>query len=140
MKKFIAIIIGVVFMAIGGVLYFMNNSKIQNCTVEVEATVVDHKIEVEVDGDNSRTLYYPIMEYEADGKTMKVTMDKGSEEMEEYMTGEKVVVLYNPNNVAEFIVKGDYSSIIISIVFAALGAVVTIAGIIYAIVGDKKQV
>ena len=41
--------------------------------------------------------------------------------------GEKVEILYNPNKIDEYIIKGDNTSGILGIVFIVVGAVLLVA-------------
>ena len=132
MQKFMGIIIGVIFIAVGAFMYFKNNNLIKNCTVETEAVVVDYKEELETDSDSSTYIYYPVIEYTVGEKTITATMDKGSSTLD-YKFNDKIAILYNPKKTDEFIVKGDKSPVIFSIVFMALGLIVTIFGIKQAI-------
>lgn len=135
MQKFIVVIVGVVFLALGVFMYIRNNNLVKNCTVETEAIVVDMKQELNTDSDGSTYLYSPILEYKVGEDTIRVTMDKSSS-TPAYNIDEKLTILYNPNKVKEFIVKGEKSSSIFSIVFMALGVFVTGYGITVALKKD----
>ncbi len=132
MQKFLVAIVGVIFLAVGVFMYIRNNNLVKNCTVETEATVVDMKQDFNTDGDGSTYMYTPILEYKVGEDTIRVTMDKSSS-TPAYNIDEKITVLYNPNKVKEFIVKGEKSSSIFSIVFIALGVFVTGYGITVAL-------
>lgn len=131
MQRFMAIIVGILFLGVGVFLYVKNENLVKNCTTEVEAIVVDMKQELSTDSDSTTYMYYPIIEYKAGEDTIRVTMDKGSS-TPEYQVDEKITVLYNPKKVKEFIVKGDNSSSIFSFVFMGIGLLVTICGIVMA--------
>ena len=131
MQKFIGIIIGVIFIAVGAFMFFKNDSLSKNCTNEASATVVDMKEELSTDDDNSY-VYYPIIEYAANGENVRVTMSSGSS-TPAYNIGDKIDILYNPKKVKEFIVKGDKSSNIFSIVFMVLGVFITGYGVVIAV-------
>ena len=129
MQKYIVLIVGVLFLGIGGFLFYRNNSLIKNCTEKAEATVVDMKQEF-ADPDSTNTyMYSPIIEYKVGEDTIRVTMDKSSS-TPAYEINEKISIKYNPKKVKEFIVEGDNSSNIFSIVFMALGVLVTGYGIV----------
>lgn len=132
MQRFLGIIFGILFIGVGIFMYFKNNNLVKNCTVEAIATVVDMKQELSTDSDGSSYLYYPIIEYKAGENTVRVTMDSGSS-TPRYNINDKITVLYNPNNTKEFIVKGEKTSNIFSIVFIILGVIVTGFGIKMAI-------
>lgn len=135
MQKYIVLLIGVLFVGIGGFLYFKNANLVKNCTVEAEATVVDMKQEFADSDTTSTYMYYPIIEYTANNNTVRVTMDKGSS-TPSYNINDKITILYNPNKTKEFIVKGDSSSNLFAIIFGVLGLFVTGYGIVVAI---KKE-
>jgi len=93
------------------------------------------KQEFSADEDGSSYMYYPIIEYTVGEDTIRVTMDSGSS-TPAYDINEKITILYNPNKVKEFIVKGEKTSSIFSIVFMALGVFVTGYGIKVALKKD----
>jgi len=128
MQRFLALIIGILFIAIGIFMYIKNDNLVKNCTVETQATVEDMKQEFSSDSDTTGYIYYPIIEYKVGENTVRVTMDKGSS-TPQYNIGEKITILYNPNNTKEYIVKGEKTSSIFIIVFMALGVFVSGYGI-----------
>ena len=129
MQKFLTIIIGIIFIAIAVFMYYKNEYLIKNCTVETEAIVIDMKEELSTDTDSVTTyMYYPIIKYNARGETITETISSGSSNPK-YNINEKITILYNPNNIKEFIVKGEKTSTIFSIVFAIFGLLVTGYGI-----------
>lgn len=135
MQRFLAIIVGIIFLALGIFIYTKNQNLIKNCTMETKATVVDMKQEISTDSDSSSYTYYPIIEYKVGEDTIRATMDSGSSRPA-YNIDEKITILYNPQKTKEFIVKGEKTSSIFSIVFMVLGLFVTGYGIKVAI---KKE-
>ncbi|MBR1377195.1 MAG: DUF3592 domain-containing protein [Bacilli bacterium] len=136
MQKFLGIIVGIIFLAVGIFMFIKNNNLVKNCTVEVEATVVDMKQELSTDSDDMMTyMYYPIIEYQVGEDTIRETMSNGSS-TPEYSINERLTILYNPNKTTEFIVKGDKTSSIFSIVFMVLGVFVTGYGIVMVVKKD----
>lgn len=135
MKRFLLLIVGIIFIAIGVLMYIKNSNLVKNCTVETEATVEDMKQEFSTDSDGTTYMYYPIIEYKAGEDTVRVTMDRGSS-TPAYDINEKITILYNPNKPKEFIVKGDKFSNIFSIVFMVLGVFTTGYGIKVALKKD----
>ena len=132
MQRYLVIIVGVIMLGAGGFLFYKNANLTKKCTEEAEATVVDMKQDFSTDSDGTSSyMYYPIIEYKVKEDTIRVTMDSGSS-TPKYNINQKITVLYNPNNNKEFIVKGDKSSNIMSIVFMALGVFVTGYGIFIA--------
>ena len=134
MQRFIALIVGVVFIATAAFIYIRNQNLIKNCTEEVTAIVVDMESEFSSDNNGADYMYYPVVEYKVGDDTIRATMDKGSS-MPAYDINEEITIKYNPNKVSEFIVKGDSTSSIFSIVFGVLGLLVTGYGIKVAIKG-----
>lgn len=132
MKKYCLILVGIIFVAVGIFIYFKNQYLVKNCTMETVATVVNMKEDLTTDDDTTRYIYYPIIEYKASGEKVTVQMDNGSNPPS-YSIGDTVTILYNPNKVKEFIVKGENSSSIFSIVFIVIGVCVTGYGIYYLI-------
>ena len=129
MQRFIALIVGIIFLGVGIFMYIRNDNLIKNCTEETIATVVDIKQELSSDTDSATSyMYYPIIEYKVGENTLKVTMDSGSN-TPEYNINEKITILYNPNKTKEFIVKGDKTGNIFSIIFMTLGLFATGYGI-----------
>ena len=135
MQRFIVLIVGVLFLGIGGFLYVKNNNLVKNCTVETEATVVDMKQEFSADSDSTSYLYYPIIEYKVGEDTIRVTMDKGSS-TPAYDINQKITVMYNPNKVKEFYVKDEKSSMIFSIAFMVIGVLISGYGVKVALKKD----
>ena len=132
MQRFVVVIVGIIFLAVGAFMFFRNDSLVKNCTVEAKAIVVDLKEDFSTDSDSGASyIYYPIIEYQVGEKTVRVVMDNGSS-TPKYNINEKITILYNPDKPKQFIVKGDKSSSIFSIVFLALGVFVTGYGIVLA--------
>lgn len=135
MRRFLVLLVGVIFLAVGIFILVKNNRLAKECTEKAVAKVVDMETEINTDTDSaSPYYYYPVVEYEAGGKKVTVRMDSGSS-TPEYNLGEEVKILYNPNNVEEFIVEGEKGSKIFSIVFIVLGGLVSLYGVKVAITG-----
>lgn len=130
MRKIGVILFGLLFVAIGVYLLISGNAKAKRCTEAAVGTVVGIDQEEYTDEDgNFRYTYYPVIEYKAGEKTISKKSSDGSNQSK-YKIGDKLDILYNPNKVEEFIIKGDNGSNIIGIVFIALGAIAAIAGVI----------
>ncbi len=128
MKRFIGLIVGIIFILAGCFLFFQTKNLKKNCTVETEAIVVDIEEEVTSDEDGMNYLYYPVIEYKAGGENIRIRMSEGSNPSP-YSISDKITILYNPKNHKQYIKKGEKSSTVISIVFMSLGALVTVYGI-----------
>lgn len=125
MQRFIGVIVGIIFLAAGIFLYYKNDYLVKNCTAKASATVVEMK----EDFSDDSYIYYPIIEYKVNEDNIRVVMDKGSNPPA-YSINEKISILYNPNKTDEFIVEGDSSSNIFSIIMMILGVAVTGYGIV----------
>ena len=128
MKKFTGILVGVIFLAVGIFMFVRDANLNKNCKKETQATVVDMEEEFSADED-TEYMYYPIVEYKAGDRTVKAKMDQGSS-TPAYDIGEKITILYNPENVEQFKVKGEKATGIISFVMMGLGVLVTIGGVL----------
>ena len=128
MQKIIGVIVGIILIAAGIFLYIKNEHLAKVCTKEAEALVVDMKQDMQSDENGITYMYYPIIEYEVNGSKVKSTFENGSS-TPAYAINTKLTILYNPDKVEEFIVKGEGNNQIFSIVFIALGVIVTIGGI-----------
>ena len=106
MKKFVGILVGIIFLTVGIFMYFQNARLTKVCTEEATATVVDMKEDIETDEGTVRYIYYPIIEYKVNSKTVKSTMSSGST-TPSYSINDTLTILYNPNKNTEFIIKGD---------------------------------
>ena len=124
-QKIIALLIGIIFIGVGVFMYFKNGELQKVCTEEATATVIDIKEELNTDTDGMADyLYYPILEFNDGNKDVQVKSSTGSSSPA-YNINDKVEILFNPNNSKEYIIKGDKSSNIFSIVFACLGLLVS---------------
>lgn len=128
MQRFFVLIFGLIFLGLGAFLFIRNQNFVKNCTVETEATIVDIKEEFSSDGDGASYSYYPIYEYKV-GEEVKRVKSSSSSSVSKYNIGDKVTIFYNPNKTTEFIVKGEKSSSIFSIVFIVLGVLISGYGI-----------
>ena len=130
MRRLFVILFGVVFVAVGVFVFVRGNNIQKRCTEEIVGTVVEIEREISTDSDGYQEyMYYPVIEYKAGEETVTKKYNVGSGNSK-YNLEDKVTVLYNPDNVEEYIIKGDKSSNLIGIVFIVLGAVVVVAGFI----------
>ena len=129
MKKIGVIIFGIVFTIIGIFVIIKGNEQAKRCTEETVGIIIDIKEDLSTD-DDGRTIYtyYPVIQYIVGDRTITKKSSSGSSSMA-YNLNDKVDILYNPNKVEEYIIKGDKTSNIIGIVFIILGIIVCIAGV-----------
>jgi len=126
-KKFIPAIIGVILLGAGVFFYFRSGELVKNCTERATATVVDMREDIDTSSSSEmRYLYFPIIEYETTERTVTKEIDSGYN-TPVYRINEKIEILYNPNNVEEFIVAGENQNIVwmilggLGIVFLGVG-------------------
>ena len=135
MKRFTVLIVGIIFVFVGGFLYYKNSYLAKVCTSEVIATVVGMEERFSADEDGTKYTYYPVIEYKVGSETIKKTMSSGSNPPA-YSINDTLTIYYNPNKIGEFYVKGDIMSNIFSYVFMGLGVLLTGYGIKVAIKGE----
>lgn len=126
-------LVGLVFTIVGICVYQNHTHKVEVCTYEVAGSVIDleAKRSTNSDGD-STTAYYPVFRYEVGDLTYVKESNSGSSNPR-YHIGESVVMLLNPNNYDEYLVKGDSSPIIFCLIFGGLGVVSLLIGVLSAI-------
>ncbi len=122
--KNIIIIISICSIVVGIYLIYNRVSIMKKCSVETIGEVVD--ITNKLFNTSKRRHYYklyPVISYQAGDRTIiKENRDSSSK----YERKDKVYVLYNPNNVEEYIIKGDNRKIIIGIFYITAGVIVCI--------------
>ena len=126
-KKFIPLLVGVILIGAGIFMYFRAAGLEKACTEETTATVVSMREDIDTSVDEIRYIYYPVVSYEANNKTIEKQLSSGSNNPE-YRIGDTLQILYNPENIEEFIVKGENQNII-WIILVSLGGVCIVAGI-----------
>jgi len=127
-KKFIPAILGVLLIGGGVFSYFRAGELSRVCTEEATATVVNMREELDSTTDGGiRYVYYPIIEYQANGQTISGEISSGSNSPI-YSINETLTVLYNPNKTEEFIVKGE-NPYIAAFIIGGIGVVFLGVGI-----------
>lgn len=148
MKKIFVILTGLLFVGIGIFLLVNGNAKNKRCTVETIGTVTEIKEDRSTDSNGDYTYtYYPIITYEVGEKVITKQSNIGtamgsnlrlnkhvsiSSEHSKYSVNDKIDILYNPDNVEEFIIKGETtnSTNFIGIISIVLGSLAAILGVI----------
>jgi len=128
MRKILLFIIAIAFIGVGVFLRINASEMAKRCTVENTATVIRNIEKEDYDDGETNVLYYPEFEYKVGDKTITKTSNSGTYPAK-YNVGDKVEILYNPNNVDEYLIKGDNSMNIISIVLIVIGVLVFLVGI-----------
>ena len=113
---------GSVFLIVGTFVISNGNRLEKNCTVEAVGTVVEINVETYSNSDGGFDyIYFPIIEYNVGERIVKKRGSDGSNPSK-YVVNDRVEILYNPNNVEEFIVKGYKSPNLWGTVLIVLGA------------------
>ena len=127
--KFIALVIGVILIGAGIFMYFRTGELARVCTEGATATVVNMREDftTDTDAEGARYIYYPVIEYSANGQTVKGELSSGSNPPA-YSVNDTIEILYNPDKIEEFIVVGENQNIV-WIVLGGLGIVFVGVGI-----------
>lgn len=125
--------IAIVFIIAGIVVIFLNSSLQMKCTEQTTGTVVDIVCKEYYHSDTGFTYsYFPVIEYQAGDRTI-TQMSNSGEYPSRYKVGDQVEICYNPNDVEQYIIKGDSSANYIGFACVGLGLIAVIAAISYII-------
>lgn len=120
--QFICIGVGLVFLFAAFILQHIVKRKIEECTVETEATIVKY-VYTSLSTGEQRT-YHPILEY----KDRRNRSNVGYAQ-KPYPEGTKVKILYNPLNPDDFYLVDKFVLTTLRNIFFCVGVAITIAGI-----------
>ena len=123
------LLVGIIFIVAAVIIMLQGDSLQKRCTEQTTGTVVDVICESNYNTSHNEVkhTYYPVIEYKVDDRTITQRSNIG-QNPPKYKVGQQVEICYNPNNVAEFIIKGDSTSLYIAIGFIALGSVAVAVG------------
>ena len=119
--------IGVLFIIVGIVAMNLGNGLKKRCTEKTIGTVVE--IVCREQSDYTRPTYFPVIEYQAGDSTVS-QMSNSGEYPSKYEVGDQVEIYYNPNNVQEYIIKGDSNPNFVGIIAIVLGSIAALVGIV----------
>lgn len=124
------LLFGILFVAIGVFLLAKENDIAKKCTEPILGTVVKIEESESYDSESGEYTYtyYPVIQYETKEKTVIKKYNFGTSRSK-YSIGDKVNILYNPNNVEEYTIEGDSSLKLFGIIFIVAGVLVTVFGI-----------
>ena len=131
---FIAVI-GVVFIVLGIVAINLGNGLKKRCTEKTIGTVVEIICREQIDDTNPT--YFPVIEYQVGDSTITQISNSG-EYPSKYNVGDKVEIYYNPDNVQEYILKGDSTPNFVGIIAIVLGSIAVAVGIIGSIKSTRR--
>ena len=143
MKNIFVILIGLLFVVIGIIFFVTGKAKAKRCTIDAIGTVVEIIETRSRDSDgNYKYSYCPVVRYQAGDRTVTKesnissstgsTLDLGgisiSSSKSKYNVNDKIEIMYNPDNVEEFLIKGDNDSNLLAIIFIFIGSIAVIFG------------
>ena len=130
MKKILVILFGVIFIGVGAFVFIKVNDLAKRCTAYAEGTVIEIISEDSTDDDGfTQYTYYPVIQYSVEGRNVSKKNSVGSNPSK-YNVNDKVEILYDPNNVEDYIIKGDKTTSFLGIIFIVAGLAVAIIGVI----------
>ena len=128
-RKIFTMIFGLVALGLGIFVMISGSRLAKVCTEETTGTVVGILREEETDAEGYTSIMYtPQIEYKV-GEKLVTAKGKGSSNASDHQVGEQIELMYNPNNVEEYIIKGDNSSKIGGIIWIVVGVVVLLVGV-----------
>ena len=134
-KRLIIIIIGIVAIGLGIFILISGSRLAKVCTAETTGTVVGILREEEIDSEGYTSISYaPQIEYKV-GEKLITAKGNGSSNASAHTVGEQIQIMYNPDNVEEYMIKGDNSSSIGGIIWIVLGIVVLLVGVVKFLTG-----
>lgn len=127
------LLVGIVFAIVGYFTFKGYKEKELKCTYEVSGMVSDLIRKVSEDSDGNESVsYHPVFTYRVGDLTYIKEYSYGGSSSN-YHIGEDVILLLDPNNYDEYLVKGDISPKLFSIIFGGLGSVMVLIGLLSAI-------
>ena len=135
LRRFLLLIIGIISVGMGIFIMISGSKLAKVCTEETTGTVVGILREEETDSEGFTSIsYVPQIEYQI-GEQLVSVKGKGSSNASEYQVGDEIEIKYNPENVQEYIIKGDNSANIGGIIWICIGIIVLLIGIRNVLVG-----
>lgn len=135
MRRLVPIIVSILFIGVGIFCLTQANGLKKRCTVEAQATVIEIVREESNDPDDFGSYtYYPVIRYQAGEQTVTKKSIDGSNPSR-YSENDTIDILYNPDNVEEFIIAGDNSVTIIGIIAIVVGGLLFVISIWKMLIG-----
>ena len=124
---------GILFITVGIVTANQSKGLKRRCTEETIGTVVDliceQDINRDTDSDSTTYTYFPVIEYQAGDRTVSQKSNSGQYPAK-YQVGDQVTICYNPDNVEEYIIKGDLTPKFLGLISLVLGSIAVAVGLI----------
>lgn len=124
--KLLFICLGILFVIAGIVVLNQGNNLKNRCSEETIGTVVELIREVNSDDEY---IYFPVIEYQV-GDDIISQKSRSGQGSPKYREGDQIEIFYNPDNIQEYIIKGDSTSSFVGIMAIVLGSVAVLAGFI----------
>lgn len=124
------LLVGFVFVVVGIIAMIQSDGLKERCTEETIGTVVEVIRERNSNTSNRTSnsyTYFPVIEYQVGDRTVSQKSQFG-QNPPKYKVGEQLEICYNPNDIEEYIIKGDSSPKYIGIAFIGLGAIAEVVG------------
>ena len=136
----IFLLVGIIFAIAGIIVMQQDNSLKKRCTEQAIGTVVEVICERDSNttSDDITYTYFPVIEYQVGDRTISQRSRSG-QTPPKYQVGDQVEIYYNPNDVEEFIIKGDLTPKYFGIGFTVIGAIVAVIGVIILIRNAGKS-
>ena len=109
-------LVGAIFVAVALILRRVRQRRLEKCTMSATGTVVELRCRRSRNGG----AYYPVVEFEAAGKPVRVCSNYGSSPAR-YAQGQRVSVRYDADETARFYIEGDRTARILETVFLFVG-------------------
>ncbi len=135
-KRFVIIVIGLIFVVSGIVMIFSGRDMEKRCSEEVEGNIIgiveDKKLpsgrpKEEGSYYDADKVYYPVVEYQAGDETISKKYSVGDERIK-YKVGQKITIKYNPNKTDEYLIKDDDGKNYVGIILIVIGAISILVG------------
>ena len=123
------VLFGAVFVFAGHKITSSHEKLMKDCDVTVTGTVIDNELEYTDDSQS----YYPVFQFEYDGKVYSERYSVGSYPAD-FKVGETAELLISSKDPAKFFVKGDKSFKLFEWVFTGAGWVFIGCGFIYPLI------
>ena len=130
MEKIIGILLVIVLIGAGIFIMFQESELSKRCTMNTVGTVVQIEKDIDTSENSGGTLkytYYPVIQYIVNNKTITKKSSIGTGH-QKYAENEKIDILYDPNNIEDYIIKGDISSNMLGIIMIISGVVLALSG------------
>lgn len=116
----IGVLCGVLFIGFSLILGIIYNSQKLNYSGHATGTIVDvYTTEWFYSKSEIRYMYYPVIEFTVDGKKREIMYSYGSNK--DYEIGRRVQLNYNPKEPEKFLLEGEKTMAIFSIVLSLFG-------------------